>query len=408
MERKVACKHLAVGMYISKLDRPWIDTPFLMEGLLLKSKKELVVFADYCDFVYIDISRGIEASEYMEDADDVIPQSKQDNELKLPKEMPAYVNKHSAETEMPKAIFIIDKVNNLFRTVLDKLALGAKLDASQIEATVNPLIDSILRNPDAILWLTRLKNRNDKFYDRSITTCTLAIAFGRSLNLPRSELKKIAEAALLLDIGMLKINQELIKKADKLTPEETKEMESHVQHSITAARSISGLNKDVINIIRCHHERHNGSGYPNNLKGKDIPVLARLVAIVDCYVEMTAENQHGWTLSSYQVVYKLYAWRNIAFQHEVVEQFIQCLGPFPTGTLVELSTGEVGIVLSQNSTRSLRPRIMLVLDADKKSYDDYSIVDLMTNVDDAVGKKLEIVKGLDAGTYGIDPKDFYI
>lgn len=408
MEKKVCCKYVVVGMYVSKLDRPWIDTPFMMEGLLLKSENELSVIIEHCEFVYIDTNRGIEAKKYMEDVDDIVPQSKKNNDLDLPKKTPPYQNTHSAEREMPKAMFIIDKISTHFSNILGALALGKSLSAAQVERTVSPLIDSIIRNPDAMIWLTRLKSKNDTYYDHALTTCTLAIAFGRSLNLPREELKKLAESALLLDIGMIKIKKELLEKKDDLEPAETTEVEQHVYYSMVAAKTIKGLDTDVVNIIQCHHERHNGSGYPKGLKGNEIPVLARIISIVDCYVAMTSVRPHRPLMSSYEVVYKLYAWRNIAFQHEVVEQFIQCLGPYPTGTLVELNTGEVGIVLSQNRTRSLRPRVMLVLNSKKDPYDDFSTIDLMTNIEDASGNKLEIIKGLDAGSYGIDPKDYYI
>jgi HD-GYP domain-containing protein (c-di-GMP phosphodiesterase class II) len=408
MEKKVSCEHLEIGMYISKLDRPWLETPFLIEGLLLNDKSELKKISDLCDYVYIDISRGIGAKHYEDDVDDIVPHNKFDNNLKLRQNKPRYQIKHSAENEMPKAALVFDTASKNVGSILDTLASGQSPDVSQVDDTVSPMIDSIIRNPDAMLWLTRLKNKNHSYYNRALSTCTLAIAFGRSLNLPRTDLKNIAAGALFLDIGMTNISEEILNKAEKLSIADTNELMRHVEYSVEAAKTIDGLHPDIIEIIQHHHERHNGSGYPNGLIGKNIPILARLVSIVDCYIEMTTDRPNQKTLSSYQVIHKLYAWRNIAFQHEVVEHFIQCLGPYPTGSMVELSTGEVGVVLSQNSTRSLRPRIMLVLSSDKKPYGDYSVIDLMTKIEDTNGDQLEITKGLDAGAYGINPQDYYI
>ena len=128
---------------------------------------------------------------------------------------------------------------------------------------------------------------------------------------------------------------------------------------------MKGVNNEIIATVLNHHERHNGSGYPRGIPGNQIPVNGRIAALVDCYDAITSERAYSSAISAYDAVQLIYEWRDKDFQVDMVEQFIQCIGLYPTGTLVELSTNEVGLVLSQNRVRRLRPKVMLVLDSEK-------------------------------------------
>ena len=164
----------------------------------------------------------------------------------------------------------------------------------------------------------------------------------------------------------------------------------------------------MINIALTHHERFDGSGYPNGIMGTMIPVYGRMAGIIDVYDAMTSKRPYSEAIAQHAALQKIYNWRNKFFQDELVEQFLQCLGVYPTGSLVEMNTGEVGIVLSQNRTQRLKPKIMMLLDADKSRYENYKIVDLMTQASDASGHVMNIAAGLDPGAYGIDASEFYL
>jgi len=171
---------------------------------------------------------------------------------------------------------------------------------------------------------------------------------------------------------------------------------------------MKGANKEIVSIVKHHHERHDGKGYPRGIRGDKIPVNGRIAALVDCYDAITSERAYSKALSSYEAIQLLYQWRDKDFQADMVEQFIQSIGLYPAGTLVELSTGEVGFVLSQNRVRRLKPRIMLVLDKKKEAYEFNPTLDLIEDPLDEQGKPVEISQPLAPNSYGISAGDFYL
>jgi HD-GYP domain-containing protein (c-di-GMP phosphodiesterase class II) len=171
---------------------------------------------------------------------------------------------------------------------------------------------------------------------------------------------------------------------------------------------MKGTNKEIVSIVLHHHERHDGKGYPRGLAGTRIPINGRVAALVDCYDAITSERPYSHAMSAHEAVHLLYDWRDKDFQADMVEQFIQCIGVYPAGTLVELNTGEVGMVLAQNRVRRLRPKVMLVLDNDRAPYEFSPTLDLIDDPVDANGNPIEIREALAPGAYGIHASDFYL
>lgn len=234
------------------------------------------------------------------------------------------------------------------------------------------------------------------------------MAFGRHLGLPKKDIKNLGMSALLFDIGKMKVPRELLIKPGRLTKDEYLVIRKHVQHSVEIIENIKGINDAVISIASTHHERFDGTGYPRGLRRNRIPLFGKIASIVDCYDAITSIRPYRKAISPTEALRMLYRQRNRAFQDELVEQFIQCLGVYPTGTLVELNTGEVGIIIAQNAIRRLRPKIMLILNKNKVAYDRFETLDLaIENVDDD-GNLLDISRSLQPGTYGIDPKEYYL
>jgi HD-GYP domain-containing protein (c-di-GMP phosphodiesterase class II) len=183
-----------------------------------------------------------------------------------------------------------------------------------------------------------------------------------------------------------------------------------VDHGIELLRAAPNVDNRVVTMIATHHERFDGSGYPHKLKGDEIPLVGRIAGIVDCYDAMISERSYARPKSAYDAVRELKSLGGIAFPAELVELFIQAVGVFPTGTVVELNTGDVGIVIGQNRFRRLRPEVMLILDAHKRVRDEFTTIDLLT-CDENTGKAeptLWITRGLERGAYGIDPKEYFL
>lgn len=410
MEKQVATLDLQLGMYVTRLDRPWLETPFLFQGFTIQNAQDIAELQRHCRHVYIDIERGAPAKRYL-DTPHTTP-SRTDADIRRicrsAPGMPVYPDTVSVEEELAPARDSHQEACDRIGNILDDVRSGRKLNVTAAEQAVSSMIESILRNPDAFMWLSKLKNKDSYTYAHSIDACALAITFGRHLGLPRPELEQVAVGTLLFDIGKMKLPEELLEKPGRLTEEEFTLMQAHVAHSVELMADTKGISRASIEVAYSHHERHNGSGYPRGLTSDQTSVYGKIAAIVDCYDAITSDRPYSVAVSPHEAIRSLYEWRNVDFQEEVVEQFIQCLGVYPTGTLVELNTGQVGIVLSQNRVRRLRPKVMLVLNADKHAYDIAPTLDLMVESVDRQGQMLEIARSLDPGSYGIDPTAYFL
>lgn len=408
VERKVDSQYLKTGMYVSRLDRPWIETPFPFQGFYIRAVKDIQRLQRYCRFVYIDTERGAAAARYLRPDDDRAVAREVRAICSNATIKSRYRKTESFESELQMAREQHSKLRHLVRNVMDDVRAGRKIGAVSVRHAVAGMIESILRNPDAFLWLARLKEADTYTYDHAIGCCTLAVAFGRHLGFSKADLMRLAVGTLLFDIGKMKLPQSLFSHSGPLSQREFELMKEHVGYSVELMQETKGMDPVAIDIAMHHHERHDGSGYPGGLSNGQIPVYGQIAGLVDCYDAITSDRPHQPALSPHAAVNKLYQWRNVDFQDALVEQFIQCLGVYPTGTIVELTNGQVGIVLVQNKIRRLRPKVMLVLDANKDRYDIAPTVDLMTENEDNDGAKLEIKGALSPGAYGIDPKEFYI
>ncbi|MDT8283692.1 MAG: HD-GYP domain-containing protein, partial [Gammaproteobacteria bacterium] len=264
------------------------------------------------------------------------------------------------------------------------------------------------RNSEAYMWLSMMQKKSAYAYSHSVDNCALAVAFGRYMGLPKKDLRTLAIGLLMMDMGNVKVPEVILSKKGKLTETEYRIVKKHVGHSVKILENTDGMSEDIINIALTHHERFDGSGYPDSLQGTQIPVYGRMAAIIDCYDAMTCHRPFSKARSPYAALQNIYNWRGSAFQPELVEQFLQCIGVYPTGSLVEMSNGGVAIVLEQNLTQRMRPKLMLILDDDKSHLREYRKIDLAENFEDSNHLPLNIYRGLDPGSYGIDPTEYYL
>jgi HD-GYP domain-containing protein (c-di-GMP phosphodiesterase class II) len=320
-----------------------------------------------------------------------------------------YQNTVATVEEAPRAIRAYDAAAQAINEVLDQIHAGKGVDVARVKATAAPVIDSILRNQDSMAWLICLRKRDEYAYHHSVASAVWAVILGRHLGFEREGLDTLALGGMLLDMGKARLPARLTGSTEKFTPGEIEAMKRHVRHGTDLARQTPGINAEALVMIESHHERHDGSGYPKGLRGADIPVFARIGGLVDCYDAMTSPRPWAPAKSPYDAIRELNILAGIKFQKEMVEQFVQALGMFPTGTLVELNTGEIGIVIEQNQIRRLRPKLMIVLDADHRPMKQYRILDLCKlPSDQRDGKAYWIVNGLESGAFGVDPKNYFI
>ena len=412
-----------MGIYVSRLDRPWTDTPFLFQGFAIENDDELQTLRRLCKVVYVEVSAA-EAEEFKSVARKAFTPARRHSEPpdssdlleELSTNPTAFVDhvpvKDPVElkTELTLAATTYGEAKNAVGTIFDNLRRGGGLDVPHLEIVVGSMVDSVFRNRDAMGWLAHMKSKDDYLYSHSLAASVWALAFGRHLGLDKETLKSVGTGAMLLDIGKTRLPTELLKKRGAPSDEEWRLIYAHVDHGLELLRAAPNVDSRVVTMIATHHERFDGSGYPHKLKGDEIPLVGRIAGIVDCYDAMISERSYARPKSAYDAVRELKSLGGIAFPAELVELFIQAVGVFPTGTVVELNTGDVGIVIGQNRFRRLRPEVMLILDAHKRVRDEFTTIDLLT-CDENTGKAeptLWITRGLERGAYGIDPKEYFL
>jgi HD-GYP domain-containing protein (c-di-GMP phosphodiesterase class II) len=402
MEKQIvelSVDQLRIGQYVARLDRPWIGTPFLFQGFEIQSEEEIADLRRLCRVVYVE-QKGRPLPTRSDDLSGTLSTRNVRTLSKDPVPL---------KTELGSAKAIHGEATRAVTAMIDSLRRGGRLDTPQLETVVDSMVESVFRNREAITWLTRMKTKDDYVYSHSLGTSVWALVFGRHLGLDRELLKVVSLGAMLLDVGKTRLPTGLLRNPGKPAPDEWKEIRRHVEHGLDVIRAAEKVDARVLTMISTHHERFDGSGYPQGLRGDAIPMLGRIAGIADCYDAMTSQRSYAKAKSTYDAVRELKQLSNSWFQAELVEFFIQAVGVFPTGTLVELNSGEVGVVVGQNAGRRLRPEVMLLLDAEKKLRADFVIVDLQAHAEtSASGPALWITRGLEPGAYGIDPTEYFL
>lgn len=420
---RVEMDDLQVGMYVTRLDRPWTETPFLFQGFYIRSPDEIEELRRYCQHVFIDTEHSSTSNTSPQQ-----PTSKSgsSNErtitgvtsLRYPAprkntgaataNRTVYTSVVPVEQEIKTARGAYLEATKAAQEILTTLQNGGQLDIALAKQTVEPMVESVLRNPDAMIWLARMKQHDSYSYHHSVSCSVWGIAFARHLGLDRVALYEIGLGCMLFDVGKTRLPSDLLMKPQALSPTEIHVVRNHVDYSVAILENSSGITPRIIKMVHSHHERYDGSGYPDRLKSNQIPTFAKIAGMVDCYDAITSIRPFAKRRSSYEAVREIYAWRNTLFQTEVVEQFMQVVGAFPTGSLVELNSGAVGIVISQNEARRLRPKIMVVLDERKRRLRNFEIVDLLNDNELQNVEKLWIEQCLEPGAHGIDPQELYL
>lgn len=528
-------------MFIAELDRPWLDTPFLLQGFLLDDQADLVEVQKYCEFVYVDPARSrpeaianlvsISTPAVQEDllktgsiaSGTIIYNAKQSNK---DKKAPAAQTASRAESQTPGAaeprvviyedaqaakakaraktqsgqaterprkweVFADDggepsaivmqrqgtpkkpgfleglisslrkkggrdedgessgvgqegssdaeiqlayskplvriernriihdeellvakdihsRSQEMIRGIVEDLKRDRQLDLDKASEVIGEMVESINRTPDALLWLTKLKSRDSYAYDHGIDVAIHLLAFGRHLGFPKETMHTLGLAGLMQDIGKLKLREELLSKPGKLTATEFQEMQHHVGFSVDILKGTKDIPVEVLQIVLQHHERADGSGYPAKLRSTQISTHGAMAGIVDSFEALTSERPYAPAQSTHQALQQLNRWKGKVFHDGLVEQFIQCIGIFPVGSLVELNTGDVAVVVAQNKIRRLKPKVMLVLDPEKKPYHFPILLELLNEPLSSEGVPFQIKRDLPVGAHDIDPQEFYL
>lgn len=422
---KVYVSDLKPGMYVAELDRPWLGTPFLFQGFPITSDEQIAQLRACCQHVFVDVTQSVgwePDMRLLRRMDDYLlleqPADDEPQATQPPRFTTQRVNRESDAksavkqdtaaflTTLQRARETYGRTHEYVSQVLEDVRLGRAVDPVEAKKVVNALVDSIMTNESALVWLTMLKRRDEYTSQHSLNVCIMSLVFGRHLGLAEHELRELGHGALLHDIGKMKVPLEILNKIERLTDDELAELKRHAGYGYDMLKNSQHISAQALEVVRSHHERVDGSGYPRGLKGEEISQFATIVSVVDVYDAITSDRVYHMGISPHEALNLMYGWTPHSFLRDLIESFIKCLGIYPIGSIVELETGEVGVVMTMNLAQRMRPIITLVLDTEKKPYPMRKLLNLAHYADD--NWPLNIKRILQSNAYGIDVRSLVL
>ena len=427
------------GMYVSKLDRPWLETPFIFQGFEIREQAEIDMLQRCCSIVYIDVERGkltddqVRRLIQMQRKPAKAPPQPARRKVKEPGKLLRLLQKLLARLGLYRQAATLasagqeghriqttvraeaDAARDAYKILakhhkkmMDTATVRGNVSMEELQQAVQPAIDSILRNPNALAWTVFSRKRSSENYNRTVGTAIWCLMFGRHLNFDRDMLEELALGGMLLDIGNSTLPKSIAATAGAISEEQKAMLRQHVELGAKILSQSQGVTQTIADMVSSHHERFDGSGYPRGLYGNQIPPFGRIAGIADCYDAMTSETPYSKPMAAYDAARALNDMRGKAFAAEVVGQFLATMGMFPVASLVELNDGSVAVVLEQNPTNVLRPKVLVLLDENRTPLDQPTLLEMRELPMDATHSNAKwIVGGHEHGAFGIDPADIF-
>ena len=407
--KEVPVEQLEFGMYVARLDRPWTETPFVFQGFVLKTDEQLEPLKKYCKKVYVDPEKRQEsvAAKLLT----LPPSTRQviaDQSKEVVRGTVVYKELATVEDELPRARTVYAQASNIVQSMSRAVVSNTAIDGGRAKQAVTEITDSVVRNPDAMMLLVTMREKAQETLNRATQVSVYMTVFGRFLQLERERLELLGLIGLLQDVGMLKLPAGMPARRADLTAEEEQLFRKHVENGVEILSNTAGLPAELPGFASLHHERYDGSGYPRGLKGSAISQIGAIAGIVDTFDMLTAPAPYGMQMPPSNALNVLFQNRGTQFHAALVEQFIQCVGAFPVGAVVELNSGEVGIVITQNLVRRLKPRVMVVLDAQGHPVRPHKILDLEKEPKAGPDEPYRIRRSMESSKVEIDPRELFL
>jgi len=398
MSRKINVSQLQPGMYISELGLDWMSHNFL-RGSFAVTDDTIVqrVIASGMKEVYIDPARGLDVIDAP--TRETVRAEVEQEMVEVAKKM-SPVPRVSASDEMSKARVICAEASKVVSDVMKHARLGLQVEVEQVAPIVNRITHSILRNGNAMVYLTRIKTKDDYTFQHSVAVCSLLVAFCRSQGMDAETMQLAGIGGLLHDIGKVRIADAVLNKPGPLTTQEFAQMKGHVAEGASMLRQAEGFHPISIQVAEQHHERFDGSGYPHGLAGNAISQIGQMAAICDVYDAITSQRIYSRPMSPHQATAKIFEWGKFHFNPELVHQFLRLIGIYPVGALVKLESGKLAIVLEQSETSLLKPVVRAFYDTRHHHVIPAVEIDLSRRVSHGTGDR--IVSHESAETWGLN------
>lgn len=308
--------------------------------------------------------------------------------------------KMSRFSQQKKASKIIREAKGLAQKILNQTFEGKSLHVDDLDGWADDLIESVLIDSDALHCVSALRSKDEYLLEHSVNVATLLVSFGKHIELPKETLKQMAIGGIIHDVGKIKVDDKVLHKPSRLTPEEYEHMKLHQVYAGEIINTVTGLSDIARDVCLMHHEKLDGTGYPRGLTAEQMPIHGRMSCIVDIYDALTADRCYKKGMSSAEAFKILLSLTPYHLDKELVYKFINCIGVYPVGALVELSDGRVGIVWSSNSSEPLKPEVKCFYSRKYKRFIDVSYVDTKHS-------KVTIARAIAPSSLEVDPKPFF-
>lgn len=385
---KLPVSRLTLGMFVSAIDKHDQGQLAIANAGQIKHRDAIARLTQSgIKYVWVDTERSADHCGFKKKAS-------QDNQLESKK------SSLTREKQQAQAKVILTEAKDLIRKVLSETFEGKAIEVAPFGALADSMIESALLDADALKCMSALRSKDAYLLEHSVNVAFLLVTFGKYLQLDRSMLREMAIGGILHDIGKIKVDNKVLHKPGKLTPEEFEHMKLHQVFALDIMNEAKGLSQMSKDICLMHHEKLDGRGYPRGLKGDEIPLHGRMSCIVDIFDALTATRCYKEAMSPAAAFKILLSLTPFHLDQELVYEFIRCIGVYPVGSLVELSDGRVGIVWTSKDRGALHPIVKCFYSLKSKRYTDIVMVDLLKS-------ELNIERGVSPSSLDIDPTPFY-
>ena len=399
MRKKISVHDLRLGMYIEELCGKWMDHPFWKSSFKLEDNKDIVALQQSAiREVWINIAKGLDVAEQAEELPAEVVERVQEV-LEQAADLTSKVEERvSLEQELERAKKLQSKAKHAVMSMFEEARMGKALPIGEMSTLVDEINQSVSRNPGALLSLAKLKNKDDYTYLHSVAVCALMIALGKQMGIEGALLKSLGMAGLLHDVGKMAVPDEVLNKPGRLTEQEFDVVKSHPVRGWEMLKESFGVDDVALDVCLHHHERVDGTGYPDKLSGDALSLHARMGAVCDVYDAITSNRCYkaGWAPAD--ALRKMAEWQAGHFDAVVFKAFVKTVGIYPVGTLLKLKSGRLAVVTDQSSQSLLKPIVKVFFSSRSNVPIKMELIDMsrsqdvIESVEDAAKWGLDVMK----------------